>query len=182
MSQRLKNALFRRAVSWAGQLTVLAKNFAPSHLKPYIHSRVEDKKDGEFIIRTYVNRNENPQEKYGSADARAQEYGSGLRARRGKKEKYPIKPKPGHPYVAFYWEVATRSEMEAGSPGKFKFLPDGRVYFPQVNHPGIKAANNGQGYIAPAVKELKLRAKKELTKDIRDAILGDLRQSFGRKG
>lgn len=176
---RLSNVLKRRAISWAGQLTKLAKAFAPNHLRPFIRSRVEVKEDKTFIIRTTVNRNERPLEKYGSADARAQEYGSGLRARRGAKKKYPIKPKKGHPYIAFYWEVATRSEMEAGGPGKFKFLPDGRVYFPQVNHPGIKAANQGKGYIAPAIKELKRRAKDELKSDIKQAILGDLRQSFG---
>ena len=175
---RLSNALRRRAISWAGQLTKLAKSFAPNHLRPFIRSRVEIKDDKTFIIRTTVNRNERPLEKYGSADARAQEYGSGLRARRGAKKKYPIKPK-NKKILAFYWEVATRSEMEAGKPGKFMFAPDGRVLMHQVNHPGIHAANQGKGYIAPAIKELKQRAKNELKSDIRQAILGDLRQSFG---
>lgn len=177
MSERLTSALKRRATSWAGQLTKLSKALAPDHLKRYIVSRVEQKETG-FIIRTTVNRNANPIEKYGSADARAQEYGSGLRARRGAKKKYPIKPK-NKKILAFYWEVATRSEMEAGRPGKFMFAPDGRVLMHQVNHPGIKAANNGQGYIAPAMRELRKRGKAELKNDIRQAILGDLRQSFG---
>lgn len=177
MSERLTSALKRRAISWAGQLTKLAKGFAPNHLKRYIISRVEQKGTG-FIIRTTVNRNANSIEKYGSADARAQEYGSGLKARRGAKRKYPIKPKNKR-ILAFHWEVATRSEMEAGRPGKFMFAPDGRVLMHQVNHPGIPPANSGQGYIRPAVKELKKRGKKELSADIRQAILGDLRQSFG---
>lgn len=179
MTERLTSALKRRAVSWAGQLTKLAKGFAPDHLKPYIFSRVEQK-DTKIIIRTTANRKANPIEKYGSADARAQEYGSGLHARRGAKKKYPIKPKNKR-ILAFHWEVATRSEMEAGKPGKFMFAPDGRVLMRQVNHPGIKAANNGQGYIAPAMRELRKRGKKELSADVRQAILGDLRQSFGGK-
>jgi hypothetical protein len=179
LSERLTNALKRRAASWAGQLTRLAKSFAPDHLKPYIFSRVEQK-DSKIIIRTTANRKANPIEKYGSADARAQEYGSGLHARRDKKGKYPIRPKEKK-ILAFYWEVATRSEMEMGKPGKFTFAPDGRVLMHQVNHPGIKAANNGQGYIRPAIKELKRRGKTELKADIRQAILGDLRQSFGGK-
>lgn len=169
---RLSNALKRRAISWAGQLTKLAKAFAPNHLRPFIRSRVEIKEDKTFIIRTTVNRNERPLEKYGSADARAQEYGSGLRARRGAKKKYPIRPKTKK-VLAFHWEVAD------ANPQNFKFTSDGRVMLGSVQHPGIQAANQGKGYIAPAIKELKQRAKNELKADIRQAILGDLRQSFG---
>lgn len=178
MSERLTNALKRRCASWAGQLTRLAKSFAPNHLQPYIQSHVEQK-DSEFIIRTTVSRNANPAEKYGSADARAQEYGSGLKARRGAKRKYPINPK-NKKVLAFYWEKATASKMAGDDKsGKFTFLPDGRVAFGMVNHPGIQAANNGQGYIAPAIKVLRLRAKQELSSDVRQVIMGDLRQSFG---
>jgi len=170
---RIQSAIKRRAISWAGQLTQLAKSFAPAHLRPYIHSRVEEQQT-KFIIRTTVNRKENPLPKYGSADARAQEYGSGLQARRGAKRKYPIVPKTGK-FLAFRWDVAD------ANPDQFKILPDGRVLLPKVNHPGIQAANQGQGYIGPAVKELRKRARKELDLDIRQAILGDLRQSFGKK-
>lgn len=174
MSKRLSAVLKRRAIAWASQITILAKAFAPAHLRPYIHSRVENKGEGEVIIRTTVNRGENPLEKYGSADARAQEYGSGLRARRGPKQKYPIRPK-NKKLLAFYWEVANQN------PTEFTFAPDGRVLLPSVNHPGIKAANEGQGYIGPAQKEIRKRGKKELKADIKQAILGDLRESFGRK-
>lgn len=170
---RLSTALKRRATAWAGQLTSLARSLAPSHIRPAIKSKVEEKGEGSFIIRITADRRIAP-------DARAWEFGSGLKARRGIKKKYPIKPK-GHPYLAFHWDIATTSEMERGSPGKFRFLPDGRVYFPQVNHPGIKAANNGQGYIHPAMNELRRRGRAELNKETRDAILGDLRESFGRK-
>lgn len=175
MSSRLSSNLYRRCVSWAGQLTSLAKSYAPKHLQPYIHSHVEEKGDGTFIVRTTVNRFENPAEKYGSLDARAQEYGSGLQARRGTRAKYPIRPK-NKQILAFHWEIAD------ANPEKFTFAPDGRVILPSVEHPGIQAANDGKGYIALAQKEIRARAKADLGIDIRNAILGDLRKSFGRRG
>lgn len=167
MTQRLQNALLRRARAWAGQITRLAKSFAPDHVKPAISSHVETKGEGSFVIRTIADRRIAP-------DARAQERGSGLHAHRGPRAKYPILPKTKR-LLAFYWEVADRN------PDQFNFSPDGRVLLPKVNHPGIEAANSGQGYIKPAVRELRKRAKAELNKDIREAILGDLRTSFGRK-
>lgn len=173
MSDRLQNSLKRLTASWAGQLTKLAKDLAPAHLRPYIHSKVEDKDGVSFVVRTYVNRNENPIDKYGSADARAQEYGSGLRARRGSKTKYTIAPK-NKPFLIFPWEVATQN------PEHFVLTKDGNVVLPYVRHPGIKAANEGKGYIGPAQAEVRMRAKAQLGKEIRDVILGDLRESFSR--
>ena len=161
MSQ-LPVILRRRVIAWAGQLTSLAKSFAPNHLKQYIRSRVEES-ETKFIIRTTVNRFASPKEKYGTLDVRAQEYGSGLRARRGPKAKYPIVPK-NKKVLAFFWEKADESIPR---------LPDGRVMLDGVEHPGILAANGGQGYIAPALKELRKRARQELSKDVRQAILGD---------
>jgi hypothetical protein len=167
MSKRLAANLKKRATAWAGQLTKLAKAFAPAHVEPAISSHVESKDDGTYIIRITSNRNVAP-------DARAQEFGSGLHARRGPKRKYPILPKNGR-VLAFNWEVAN------AQPERFVFAPDGRVLLPSVQHPGIEAANNGKGYIAPAMNELRKRARAELDKEIKDAIVGDLRESFGRK-
>lgn len=167
MTERLSNNLKRRAAAWAGQLTTLAKSLAPNHVQPAIHSHVEEKGDSQFIIRITADRRIAP-------DARAQEFGSGLHARRGPKVKYPILPKNGK-MLAFKWEIAD------ANPERFSFLPDGRVLLPGVMHPGIQAANEGQGYIAPAMRELRKKAKAELSADIRAAIVGDLRESFGRK-
>ena len=166
MSTRLIGNLKRRAASWAGQLTLLAKSLAPAHVRNAIKSKVEEKDSG-FIIRVTADRKIAP-------DARALEYGSGLHARRGAKKKYPIRPKTKK-LLAFYWEIAE------ANPEKFTFAPDGRVTFQQVMHPGIQAANGGQGYIAPAMRELRRKAKKELSQDVRAAIIGDLRASFGKK-
>lgn len=167
MTKRLSDVLKNRARSWAGQLTRLAKGFAPNHVEPAISSHVEVKDDGTYTIRITADRRIAP-------DARAQEFGSGLHARRGVKRKYPIKPKNAK-VLAFNWEVAN------ASPERFVFAPDGRVLLPSVQHPGIEAANGGKGYIAPAMRELRKRAKAELDKDIKAAIVGDLRESFGKK-
>lgn len=167
MSDRLETNLKRRAVTWAGQLTRLARELAPAHVAPAISSHVEDKGDGSWIIRITADRSKAP-------DARAQEFGSGLHAKRGPKVKYPILPKTKK-VLAFYWDVAEEN------PEQFAFLPDGRVALPSVMHPGIEAANEGKGYIAPAMKELRERARENLDVDIRNAIMGDLRESFGRK-
>lgn len=166
LSIRLK----RRAIAWAGQLTKLARMYAPDHLRPYIHTNVEESKgQDQFILRLGINPRANPQEKGGTLDARAQEYGSGLRARRGSKTKYPITPKT-RKILAFQWDVADNN------PEYFSFLPDGRVILPKVMHPGIEAANEGKGYLAPAIKALKIR--QELKKEIDDAISFDIRTSF----
>lgn len=162
---RLQEALYRRAISWAGQLTRLAKSLAPDHVRKAISSKVEKKKDGKVLIRITADRKIAP-------DARAWEYGSGIHARRGLIGKYLIRPK-NKKVLAFNWEVANQN------PDKFNFLPDGRVMLPQVEHPGIEAANGGRGYIAPAIRQLRKRAKSELSKEIKQAILGDIRAAFG---
>lgn len=173
----LSTTLKNRARAWAGELTKLARSFAPNHLRRAISSHVEDKGDGTFIIRITADRRAYPtspaRPNYGSSDARAQEYGSGLHARRGTKKKYTIRPKPGHRMLAFHWEVAD------ANPDKFSFLPDGRVVFGSVQHPGIEAANQGRGYIAPAVNELRKRGRDQLSLEVRQAILDDIRRSFG---
>jgi hypothetical protein len=167
MSKRLVTNLKRRASAWAGQLTSLARQFAPSHVRSAISSHVEEKDGGFFRIRITADRKIAP-------DARAQEFGSGLHARRGVKKKYTIRPK-NQRVLAFNWEIAN------ANPERFVFAPDGRVLLPKVEHPGIEAANSGKGYIAPAMREIRKRAKRELSQEIREAIVGDLRESFGRK-
>lgn len=164
MSTRMVGNLRRTVVAYAGQITKLAKSLAPVHLRDGISSHVEENTDGEYIIRTTAV----------GADARAWEYGSGIHARRGFKHKYTIKPRMGK-FLAFHWEVAN------ANPERFSFLEDGRVLLTSVQHPGIVAANEGKGYIAPAQAEIRKRLKEQIGKDLRDAILGDLRESFRKK-
>lgn len=166
LSNRLSSALSRRATAWAGQLTRLAKKYAPAHLQKYIHSKREDKKDGTFSIIVYLDPKEDvagPERNYknGSADAFAQEFGSGP---------VDIVPKTKK-FLAFQWDVADMN------PGKFPTLPDGRVLFKQVTSPGVKRYKD-RGYLGVAADELLTRGLNELDEDVRRAILGDLRISF----
>ena len=174
----LGNALANRARAWAGQITILAKSYAPSHIQPYISSHVEDVADGTYIIRTTVQMEdggtENPNHAGQSMDARAQEYGSGLHARRGGLKDIVIRPKNKKALV-FPWDVAENIPA-------FKHTQDGKVVLMEVHHPGITAANEGKGYLAPAQNEIRARGRAELSADIRMAILGDLRRSFTKNG
>jgi hypothetical protein len=170
---KLENAIYRKAISWAGQITRLAKSMAPAHLRVGISSIVEKKKEGIFTIRVRsVGGNREKDKLYGS-DARAQEFGSGLRARRGPKGKILIAPRYKKA-LAFPWEVATQN------PDQFTMLEDGRVLLKSVEHPGIEAANNGKGYLAPAINEVRKRGRENLTKELRLAILSDIRTAFSR--
>ena len=175
MTKRLKDNLLARARAWAGQMTRLSKAYAPNHVEPSISSSVEAKIDGTYIIRTIADRKIAP-------DARAQEYGSGIHSRRGKKAEYPIRPKTTFGSLAFYENAAGTWDYEMiDPPMPREYTTDGRGLFYGVWHPGIQAANGGKGYIALAKRELKKKAKKELQDDIRAAIMADIRESFGRK-
>lgn len=165
MTTEFEKTLKYKARYWAGEITKLAKSFAPNHLQKGISSHVEDRSSGEYVIRTTAT----------GKDARAWEYGSGLHAKRGVKKKYPIVPKSGNKLLAFRWDVAN------ANPDRFNFLPDGRVLLPSVQHPGIEAANGGKGYIAPAQIEIRKRIKQDLKNDIPNAIRADLRKAFERK-
>lgn len=178
MASTLSTRLKARASAWAGQITALAREYAPPHLREFISSHVETVDDGTFIIRTSVQMvdggPENPNHANQSMDARAQEYGSGWHARRGGLKDIVIRPKNKKALV-FSWDVAD------GNPA-FKHTPDGKVVLMEVHHPGITAANEGKGYIAPAQKEIRTRGRAELDADVREAILSDLRASFKRHG
>ena len=167
------SAVRRIATNWAGQLTQYAKGFAPIHLKPFISSRVEEKSEGSYAIRLNVRMVDNPEHKNASMDARAQEYGSGMRSESGGGKGFiPIRPK-GHKFLAFKWEVAD------ANPDKFNFLPDGRVLLPSVKSPGI-FPYRGEGYLRPAIRLIQDKGKDLLTEELRQAITADIYESFTR--
>ena len=91
-------------------------------------------------------------------DARAQEFGS--------KEFAPISIEPK--YAEHLVFMGTNDFV-----GK-KIITD------HVNHPGINAANGGVGYLNPAVQVLRERGGAELSEDVRQAILSDIRAKFGK--
>ena len=152
---------------YAGLITKTAKEYAPNnHLKNNIVSTVEISQ-GKYIIRVRVT----------GPDARAREYGSGIHARRsatsrhqlGPKGKILIRPKAGKKFLAFPWDVANDNIPR---------LPDGRVLLREVQHPGVEAANNGKGYIAPAVNDVRKQIRERFGRDVARGIRLDIRAAF----
>lgn len=178
MTDELTPRIRSKMRTWAGNLTKLAnKNLGKFRNIITVQSTVEEK-EGKFSILTIAR----------GAAARAYEYGSGIHSRLSKKSPKQISPKgkilikpKNKKVLAFYWDVATEFEMERGRPGRFIIGRDGKVLLPSVKHPGVKAANQGKGYLAPAATEVRKQIRKELSKETRDAIIGTLRKSFNKK-
>lgn len=162
MTGRIRTALNRRATAWAGMLTRIAKEFAPNHLRDVISSRVEPRGDDQYTIfltaKIIKGRSE---------DAAAQEYGSGLHSENDP-HLIEIVPKKGQ-YLVFKWDKVDYTQ--------FRHTSDGKVMLKHVNHPGINPYR-GIGYLRPAIQELKAKGRAELDVDVRNAILGDLAESF----
>jgi hypothetical protein len=86
----------------------------------------------------------------GAPEAPAYEYGSGIHGE--KREKYPIVPREKQA-LAFFWDKA--------DPSRHIILPDGRVLFRKVQHPGVEA----KPYITPSFNELKVSVLIKLIKN-----------------
>lgn len=164
----LASQLLRSARSYAGQLTSLAKSFAPKHLQSGIKTTVREDAPGSIIMTIIAK----------GADAHAQEYGSGLHSQYGKRAKYLIKGKPwltfmptngykGNAYGAY------NPTTGQGVGEKTFFITD------KVMHPGINRYQ-GRGYIRPAVKEFtkSLKENPKIKEELRQAILSELTKSF----
>lgn len=149
-SNRTIAALRATTIGWASRLTTIAREFAPIHLKEHIHSSVKELGEGTFVISVGVNLDELPLQKYGTLDAKAQEYGQ---------PSHPIDP-VNKKYLSFYWE-------KMGS----------WVNLPHVNHPG-HAPYKGLGYLRPAITEVLAESRGKLVGELRDAIMGDIHDSF----
>jgi hypothetical protein len=169
MASLLPATILRSLRSRAGQLTQLARSLAPKHVAPSISTSVTEVSEGKFQVRI----------KATSPDARAQEYGSGLHAQKGPKARYPI---TGKPWLAFMPTNGFQGNAYgAYDPVTRSGVGDKTVMIKhEVMHPGIEAANEGKGYIRPALKEFRVSIRKNgtINKEIKQAILGDLRASF----
>ena len=171
MTDELTPRLRNKMRSWAGQVTKLAhKNLGKFRRLITVQSKVVEQDDKLSIESTAK-----------GITSRAYEYGSGIHSRLSKKSPKQISPKgkilirPVRKKVlAFFWDVAE------ANPDQFVFAPDGRVLLPQVKHPGVKAANEGRGYLGPAVNEVRKQIRKELPKETREAVLATFRKSFKR--
>jgi hypothetical protein len=78
--------------------------------------------------------------------ALAFEFGSGIWAERGSKQKYPITPKNAS-ILSFLWPEATNIAQREGVD-RVRFTEEGRAFLPKVMHPGIQA----RPYIQPAIE------------------------------
>jgi len=160
--------LFNAARGYASLATRLAKQYAPNtHLRASIRSTVEQRGRGKFIVRI---RGSGP-------DARAREYGSGIWARRGPAGKILIKPRRAKALV-FPWEVATSPVSWGYISPDIPRTPDGKVILKKVEHPGVQAANDGRGYIGPALVDTRKALREKMKKDGATAIKLDMRAAF----
>lgn len=151
------------------KLKATAQRYAPnSHVRNSISvNSVESQAGGKITIEL----------KAVARDARAYEYGSGIHSRRsevsphqlGPKGKILIKPTGGKKVLAFPWDV-----QGPGIPRS----KDGRVNLPSVEHPGVEAANNGQGYLRKSVKDNKAQAKKDVAAGVAGALKLDIKARF----
>lgn len=165
-TQNFESFTANQARGYASLATRYAKEYAPNtHLRNSIHSKV-DIGQGKYIIRVRAV----------GPDARAREYGSGVHARGARTSKHQlgphgkilIKPK-NRKYLAFYWEKANDNIPR---------LPDGRVVLPKVEHPGVEAANNGKGYLAPAINKVREHIRKRFAREAKRPIMLDIRASL----
>ncbi len=158
---QFEKQLKRSASRWASELTHITKTNAPKHLQGGINTTSQDNGKGRIVITVKVK----------GKDARAQEYGSGLRAVYREKKTYPITPKTKK-FLAFQWDVAE------AHPEVAKFLPDGRFYIKKVNHPGIFPYRK-KGYIRPSVREWRKKLKESTaSEELKRALLGDVKKMF----
>lgn len=172
MADELSPRLRARVRVWAGNITKLAhKNLGKFKSIISVQSKTEEKAGKIGIISTAK-----------GAASRAYEYGSGIHSRLSKKSPKQISPKGkilikpvAKKVLAFHWEVAS------ANPEQFVFGEGGKVLLPSVQHPGVRAANAGRGYLSPAVNEVRKQIRKELPKETRDAVLTTFRKSF-KKG
>lgn len=160
MASRLSTALRRRLEALAGSLKQEIQDRAPSHLKDAVSTEVHQ--SGEDIFIKVVVDADRSIQKYGHGDARAREFGSGLHAQIGETGFIVIKPKQ-----AKYLVFEGTNEFEGQT-----------IVIRRVNSPGVEAANEGEGYIRPAIQEFQDRLVPQLDPSIREEVDLTFRMAF----
>lgn len=180
MASELENGLREMAKSWAQQIEQKANSASgkPAHIS--VKAKVSGASGGVIGI--------NADAVSSKGDARAYEYGSGIHStsnktsphQEGSKGKIIIAPKTA-PVLAFNWEVLKKYPVGTHFPNSKKIIAvvsEGRGIFNYVEHPGVKAANNGKGYLRPAITSVRSRIRKDVPKAVRDAYIGGIRKAF----
>jgi len=158
MAQNFERFTEIQSEKYATKLGELARKYAPSnHIKKSIKKGWR-KSSGKYVI--YVSAGPTAE-----GDARARELGSGIHAKVGAKNKIPILPRRGK-YLVFPWDKAYPEIPRTA---------DGRVLLKKVNHPGVEAANAGQGYLSPAAKDVIQELKNKFAIEAKAYIIADLR-------
>lgn len=155
---------------WATQITTEAtKNLGKYKTLIRVRSKTAQQDAGKLaIIATAYNTGK--QDGDVKNVARAYEYGSGLHSKKARR-KILIRARKKK-VLAFFWDVAT------SDPENFKFDDKGRVLLKSVQHPGVKAANSGKGYLKPAIDKVRRQIRKEVPAGVRKAVLGTFRKAF----
>lgn len=158
-----KTKIFRRVEVLGKMLLSFAQDYAPYHIRPAIKVAVEVE-DAVAVIKLTADRNTIIAPKYGTLDARAQEFGSGDNAEgpRAKRGKILIAP------VNADWLVFPGTNEWEGQTIRVKL----------VRSPGIKRWQ-GTGYMKPAIHDLKGQIIPTLDPDIREEVDLTIRQYFG---
>lgn len=179
MESDLETYLRERAKSWAQQIEDKAKRASgkPAHI--VVTAKASGAKGGAVGI--------NVDATSAKGDARAYEYGSGIhsttsktsRWQQGAKGKILITPKRAK-VLAFYWDKLSNDPPGTWYGGRklIRKREDDVALFRYVEHPGVKAANGGKGYMRPAISEVRKTIRKEIPKGMRDAYVGGIRKAF----
>lgn len=169
-----------------------ASELAPSHIKNHIGAVVSSRTDG-WSIKWIVNIHEDGP----TADAAAQEYGSGIHG--AEKKKYVIVPKKPDGVLAFEWQKADRAALQKninrrmgnarkagdGSPGLarrdgskfYGFGTGGKLLFNWVEHPGIKPYK-GRGFLGEAMRLGKEEISEMVLKGFKDGLVKEIYSQF----
>lgn len=160
MAQNFERFTEIQAEKYSKKLGELARKYAPSnHIKKSIKNYWR-KSSGKYVLTASAGPT-------AEGDARARELGSGIHAKVGPKNKYPILPRRGK-YLVFPWDKAYPEIPRTA---------DGRVLLKKVNHPGVEAANAGQGYLSPAAKDVIQELKDKFAIEARAYIIADLKEA-----
>lgn len=179
-SSSLLQGIRRRAKVWASNITKEAhKNLGKYRTLINVKSQVEEKDGRVGILSTASGKNK--------PVARAYEYGSGEHSRLSKTSKWQQGPKgkilitPKRKKVlAFFWD---KVDEDTPRGAKFRGISGktGKALFRFVEHPGVEAANQGRGYLAPAINKVRKQIRAEVPKEVREQVLAEVRRAFKKK-
>lgn len=165
MADEIMAALEPRVQQMGQVLQTVVRDYAPVHLKGYIF--VETFAGPTRFTLSIQVRNEEPVQKYGTADAGAQEYGQGAQNVKGDSKFtghiYPI----NGTYLVF--------------EGTHEYAGQIVHTMAVTKHPGMKPYED-RGYIAPAVKEFKGTVLPSIDPTLRESVSIAIRKSFPNAG